>query len=108
MIGAMTTSKFDRPTSQRLKRLRRALGYEDGAPFARALGITPNRWNNYERGFPLPTEMALRIRAQCRRDGYPGLTLDWIYDGVADHLPVELAIKLGEVRATFPKRRGAL
>lgn len=101
----MATTKFDRPTTQRLIRLRKALGYEDGASFARALGISRARWNNYERGFPLPVEMALRVRDQCRRDGYPGLTLDWIYDGNADHLPVDLAIKLGEVRATFTKER---
>jgi transcriptional regulator with XRE-family HTH domain len=104
-MGAMATTKFDRSTAQRLKRLRLALGYEESAPFARALGITPNRWNNYERGFPLPTELALRLRDQCRRDGYSGLSLDWIYDGDADNLPVKLAIKLGEVRATFTKRR---
>jgi DNA-binding XRE family transcriptional regulator len=101
----MAATKFDLPTTQRLKRLRKALGYEDQAVFARALGISRARWHTYETGLTIPVEMALRVRDQCRRDGYPGLTLDWIYDGNADHLPVDLAIKLGEVRATFSKGR---
>ena len=57
----------------RLRQLR-AMKKMSGPVFAKWLGVEYGRWNNYERGFPLPAPIALEL---CRK--FPGLTLDWLY-----------------------------
>jgi transcriptional regulator with XRE-family HTH domain len=87
------------PTALRLKRLRTAKGFNSGAEFARFLGVSKARWNNFERGFPMPREM---IELLCK-DKIPGLTSDWLYWGDAGGLSVELARQLGELDGNHPK-----
>ncbi len=88
--------------SARLKLLREALGVSTQAKMADELGVEFNRYNNVERGKPLGHELAVLI---CRR--FPGVTLDWLYFGKADGLPLELARRLGEAARpiTTPSRR---
>jgi len=61
--------------------------------FAVQLGIEPRRWNNFERGFPLPRDMAVRLVRTI-----PGLTTDWIWLGREDGLPARLQRELANAR----------
>ncbi len=82
-------------TGQRLLATRLALGYESQLEFAHAAGVSPQAWNNYERGRSRPAlEIALALCAQFQ------LTLDWIYRGDAGGLPHRLARALTPDRAS--------
>lgn len=80
----------------RLRALRLALspglGLAQQSDFARWLGLTPQSWNNIERGFARPSiDIARKIRAKT------GVTHDWIFEGDDRYLPHHLAILLAEV-----------
>ncbi len=77
------------PRAVRLRVLRTAMFGENSSSFARRLGIAVNRMNNFENGYPIPVEVANRIRAAV-----PGLTLDWIYHGDERALPFDMLTKL--------------
>lgn len=76
--------------SVRLRRLRRAYGFVKSSGFAAFLGVSPTRWSNFERGLPLSRDMSSRLTKRI-----PGLTLDWLYRGRSEGLPLELARRLG-------------
>lgn len=73
----------------RLKRLRLALGFDQAKDFAEYVGINEQAWNHFERGrrFPLPPD-AIKVAVKT------GATLDWIYRGLPDRLPLDLARKI--------------
>ncbi len=81
----------DEAVVARLKLLREVLGYISGAGFAAFLGISPQRWNNFEVGKPLSKDVALKLVRKV-----PGISLDWLYRGRAEALSFEMARKLGE------------
>jgi len=85
--------------SERLKRLRAAFGYETSTAFAAFLDISVQRWNAFENGAPLSREVAFIL---VRR--ISGLSLDWLYFGKTEALPLELARKLGELGPPLGKR----
>ena len=59
--------------------------------FAVRVGIDYKRWHNFERGLPLNRDVAIHlVRA------VPGLTLDWLYLGREDGLPMKLQRDLAE------------
>jgi len=75
----------------RLKWTRQAKGLKQ-ASWCRLAGIEPQAWNNYELGIRrISLDQALKV---CR---VTGVTLDWIYRGVAAGVPVELATSLLEL-----------
>lgn len=76
----------------RLRRLRRALGFETSTAFAVYLGIGYQRWNAFENGYPLSREVAFLLVKKVS-----GLSLDWLYFGKTEALPLELARRLGEL-----------
>lgn len=74
------------PTAHRVRQLRLVLGYNVAADFARdVLGISPSRWNNFERGYRLSNEIVDLLVERV-----PGLTSDWLRYGKPDGLPVSL------------------
>ncbi len=79
------------PGAQRLRLLRSALYNEDCTQFAARLGISVQRMNNFENGYPLSLEVASRICAVV-----PGMSLDWLYRGDERALP---AVMLDKLRA---------
>jgi DNA-binding transcriptional regulator YiaG len=83
-------AEIDEEVPARIKRIRVAMGYETVPPFAQLLGVDRKRWYNFENGFPLPREMAFLLVQRV-----PGLTLDYVYFGKSDGLPIELARRLG-------------
>lgn len=95
-FGAMADNETGGAESEVARRLKtlRALKGLSGPKFAEWLDIEYPRWNNFERGYPLPTSIALEL---CRR--VPGLTLDWIYRGRPEGLTLDLADRLGELES---------
>ncbi len=77
---------------ERLKRLRKAFGFETATAFAAFLEIGYVRYNAFERGSPLSREVAFRLVRKIS-----GLSLDWLYFGKTEALPLELARRLGEL-----------
>jgi transcriptional regulator with XRE-family HTH domain len=76
--------------AERLKQLRQAMRLEQAA-FARLVGIEPQAWNNYERGFRrISIDQAKKLCATT------GVSLDWIYRGISSGLPINLATALQE------------
>ena len=80
----------------RLRALRLALspelGFGQQSDFARWLGLTPQSWNNIERGFARPSiDIARKIRAKT------GVSHDWIFEGDDRFLPHHLAVLLDQV-----------
>ena len=77
--------------ARRLAILRLAVAGENQTAFAKRLGIEVKRWNNFERNSPLSKEIALLLVSKC-----PGMTLDWLFLGKEDGLPVKLQRELAE------------
>jgi hypothetical protein len=73
--------------------------YESPGAFAAFLGYSAQRWGNVENGHPLSRDIAFKLVQMC-----PGLTLDWLYFGKPDGLPLELARRLGEIPTGRAKR----
>ena len=69
----------------RLRAIRDALGLQQ-EDMAEACGAAQNRWSNWERG-DHPPDALVMARARV----IYGVSLDWIYVGVADGLPMRLA-----------------
>jgi hypothetical protein len=78
--------------SERLKRLRLAYDYKTSTAFAAFLDVSVQRWNAFENGAPLSREVAFRLVQKIS-----GLSLDWLYFGKTEALPLELARRLGEL-----------
>jgi hypothetical protein len=96
--GVMSRSNPDELDNTAIARRMRILRYYatgggqgSQARFAVQLGIEPRRWNNFERGYPLPRDMAVRLVRTI-----PGLTTDWIWLNREDGLPARLQRELAD------------
>ena len=81
--------------ARRLRILRHYIaGDEAGSRqrFATRIGLEYKRWNNFERGLPLNRDVAIHLVKAIH-----GLTLDWVYLGREDGLPLKLQRDLDEV-----------
>jgi len=76
-------------TAQRMRQLQLLLGHETDTAFAKDLDISLSRLNNLFHGAPIGKDLAFRLVGRV-----PGLTLDWIWFGKTDGLPVQLARSL--------------
>jgi len=74
----------------RLRAIMADLDLATVSEFAKFLHAERSQVSNWLQGYNLPPARWMDIL--CRRR--PGLTLDWIYRGVADAVPMALAIKL--------------
>jgi hypothetical protein len=75
--------------AKRLRHLRQSLSEDNIARWAQRVGIAYTRWHNFESGYPISIEAAIQL---CRRIN--GLTLDYIYFGKPDGLPMHLHQRL--------------
>jgi transcriptional regulator with XRE-family HTH domain len=85
--------------AERLKLTREAVGLNQAA-FARLTGIEPQAINNYENGLRgISVAQATKICIAT------GVSLDWIFRGIAAGLPINLATALQQKqRQTRPAR----
>jgi hypothetical protein len=74
----------------RLRVVMADLDIESAAGLARFLGAQVSQVGNWMAGYNLPPVKWMNVL--CRKR--PGLTLDWLYLGIADGLPTQLAVKL--------------
>jgi hypothetical protein len=73
----MKVTGWDRAAYQRrLKLLREIISGENQQDFAERLGIPFKRWNNYERGYPVPRETAFALLQR-----FPGISVEWLWFG---------------------------
>ncbi|WKA31580.1 hypothetical protein [Bradyrhizobium roseum] len=79
-----------RGQSARLKLLRKTLGYNTAMAFAAFLEMGYTTYHPFEKGKPLSREAAFLMVRKI-----PGLSLDWLYFGRPEGLPLELARRLG-------------
>lgn len=68
------------------------MGYDTDTAWANYLGVPVQRWSNVVNGVPVSKDFAILL---CRK--VPGLTLDYVFFGKTDGLPVALARQLGEL-----------
>lgn len=66
---------------KRLRIMREILSGDNQTEFAKRLGIDFKRWSNYERGYPVPREVAFLLRNK-----FPGMSIEWIWFGSYDSL----------------------
>ena len=90
MAGKLTKKDVDE-AARRLETLRLAVAGGSQTAFAARIGMEVKRWNNFERGLPLSKEAAIQL---VRR--IPGVTLDWLFLGIEDGLPVKLQREIAE------------
>ena len=76
---------------KRLVYLRMARGMK-AKEMAGSVGLTPTQWANYESHERMPN-----VQDMIRLANATGVTLDWIYRGLAASLPHHLALKISEV-----------
>lgn len=91
---ARTAEPADLDTARRLKILRtyaKCVGVGGQTQFAARYGFELKTWNNYERGYSLPSPAAIQLVQK-----FPGLTLDWIHLGKTEGLPGILRTELEE------------
>lgn len=90
----MTDRKIVDPAARgrRLRTLRIVMGYEEQFRWAHALGISPERWNQVEKGRGLSAAMTDLLVERV-----PGVSADWLRYGLTGGLSVEMARLLGEL-----------
>lgn len=88
--AAKPLPRLDQERADRLTALRKAFGYETAVGFAIFLGVSKQRYGHVERGKPLGIDLAQMIVRKL-----PGVSLDYLYNGRAEGLSLELARRLG-------------
>lgn len=86
------------PMAERARRLRKAMGYDyhgGQKAFADSLGINPDLWNHYEKGFRI-SQTSAEIVAQK----FPGVHPSWLLWGDPRLLSMQAGQLLGET--SFP------
>jgi hypothetical protein len=82
----------DEAVAQRLRLLRRIDSADNLTTFAARIGISMERWNNFERGGPLSKEVAILLVRS-----FPGITLDWLLLGDPSGLTLQRLRELQQV-----------
>lgn len=75
---------------ERLRLLREIYAGDNQQEFAERIGIPFKRWNNYERGYPVPRETAFILMEEL------GVSVEWLWYGMTGNLTKSFALKLEE------------
>lgn len=87
MVRPMQTS-LEIAIARRLKAIREELGLDVPA-MAKALEVGRTRYLNWERAENLPNEQVM-----MRLCDHTGITMDYLYRGILDAVPMRLAIRV--------------
>lgn len=87
---------------RRLRILREIVSGENQQEFAERLGIPFKRWNNYERGYPVPRETAFLLI-----DKFRGISVEWLWFGMTGNLSEAFAEKIRVLEAQDRERIAA-
>jgi transcriptional regulator with XRE-family HTH domain len=88
---------------RRLRLLREIVSGENQNDFAERIGIDMKRWNNYERGYPIPREVAFILHAEI-----PGVSIEWIWWGMTGNLSQSFIDRLKMAEQVERERSRAL
>ena len=78
--------------ASRLKLTREAMGHSQ-AKWCKLIGVTPQAWNNYEKGFRrISVDQAIEVCDATR------VSLDWIYRGMLAGVRHELAMAIQQLQ----------
>lgn len=69
---------------------------------ADALEIDMKRWNNYERGYPIPREIAFLIMEK-----FPGMSAEWLWFGMMGNLSPQYTKKIKAAEKRLADREKA-
>ncbi|QIO34357.1 hypothetical protein [Bradyrhizobium sp. 1(2017)] len=86
----------------RLRLLREAVAAGSQQVIADKLKIDMKRWNNYERGYPIPREIAFILKAQTGES-----LAEWLWWGDTGNLSPQFTRKLQAAEATKREREKA-
>lgn len=101
MITGLNNGYDADAVTRRLQIVRYLISGDNQALFARKLGVSRTRWNNYEHGYPITIKMAYAVTGIV-----PGLTVGWLIAGDEGDLKVDLHKRLREAeQALFPQRQ---
>jgi hypothetical protein len=73
----------------RLKLLREVISGENRTDFAKRLGIEYKRWDNYERGYPMPRQTAFHLMKT-----FPGMSVEWLWFNMFGNLSQDYAERI--------------
>jgi hypothetical protein len=73
----------------RLRIMREVISGETATEFAKRLEVDFKRWHNYERGYPIPREIAFLIHQK-----FKGMSIEWLYFGTTQSLSKEYRVKI--------------
>ncbi len=74
---------------RRLRIMREIISGDNQTDFAKRLDVDFKRWSNYERGYPIPREVAFILREK-----FPGMSIEWIWFGSMDSLSASYRDKI--------------
>jgi hypothetical protein len=74
---------------RRLRIMREIISGDNQTAFAKRLGLDFKRWSNYERGYPIPREVAFMLH-----DKFPGMSIEWIWFGSTASLAADYLHKI--------------
>lgn len=83
----------------RLRLFREVIAVRSQQDIADALGIDLKRWNNYERGYPIPREIAFLIREK-----FPGMSVEWLWWGDMGNLSSKYTRRLALAEKRLAER----
>jgi hypothetical protein len=96
------SASFDTDSiARRLKIIRCHVTGDNQSAFARRLGITQPRWNNFEHGYPINLRVCAMLLAEVE-----GLSIDWIVKGVPYNMPQGLQDQLSALEDKLFSRPG--
>src|SRR3954471_643281 len=87
---------------RRLRLLREIVAGDNQAEFADRLGIAFKRWSNYERGYPVPREVAFVIMKKL-----PGISVEWLWFGMEGNLSQAYLEKIRAAEKLDQEQRAA-
>jgi hypothetical protein len=87
----------------RLRILKDIIDADSQQAIADKLGIEMKRWNNYERGYPIPREIAFLLREKL-----PGMSAEWLWFGDTGNLSPQFIKKIKEVQTNGEARAKAI
>lgn len=61
---------------RRLRIMREIISGDNQTDFAKRMEVDFKRWSNYERGYPIPREVAFMLHSK-----FPGMSIEWIWFG---------------------------
>lgn len=91
--------------ARRLRLTREAFGMKKAA-WCRFVGITPQAWSNVEGTKNVPATNRISLEQALLVCRATGVSLDWIYRGLREGLPLKVALDIQHAESTEKRKAG--